>query len=453
MNQSDMPTPPLTASPNKDVTMRDPSPAPSSSTLSSVVTVSAPINPAEPAQPAQKKRKLTFAEKEQQRAEKEERQRIRDEQKAQKEEGKRLKDEEKRRKKEDKEAKDREKDLERQRKENEKLKKERVRHIKTTLRDMAHSLYAQAQLKISFFAKPQNPTSATLPLLKSNPSVGDATSDMDRHKSLPAEPEDVLAVTTVLSEATLRRGSGKSDYERKFLPFQLPSHTTCAPSISHPSLDAETSQQAFDKFIENPPTSLALPPSNLFSAFERVSRGLWQPNAREVIESLNGSTSQRPIDLTDIEPGKHHSPKNLLEHITIRHLHFAEDVRPPYVGSYTKAMSPSSSSKLRKNPFSRLRKDTNYDYDSEAEWDEPEEGEDLLSDGEDDEESVGAPDEMEDFLDEDEGGPKKRLLITGDLKPISTGLCWDGSSQDDAAVDLESMKLDFFLGMSHPSLK
>jgi len=135
----------------------------------------------------------------------------------------------------------------------------------------------------------------------------------------------------------------------------------------------------------------------------------------------------------------------------MRHLHFAEDVRPPYFGSYTKRMSPRSSTRLRRQPFSRIRKDTSYDYDSEAEWEEPEEGEDILSEGEDDEESVGSVDEMDGFLDDEELGDGKRRLITGDLKPVSTGICWHDPltrpiTNSDPTLNLDEMRIDFLFG-------
>lgn len=128
-----IPTPPLTSSPNEgDANRRDPSPAPSSSTLSSIAasTQDQPSGPT--AQPAQKKRKLTSAEKEQQRIESEQRKLEKAEQKTRRDEEKRIKDEEKRRKREEKEAKDREKELEKQRRVEEKEKKERVRSNRET---------------------------------------------------------------------------------------------------------------------------------------------------------------------------------------------------------------------------------------------------------------------------------------------------------------------------------
>lgn len=297
---------------------------------------------------------------------------------------------------------------------------------------------------MNFFAKPRIP--AASPFTQS--PVKDVVTGAKR-ESLSAEPDE----TPILSapQETPKKSS-KSDYERKFLSFQPPSHTICAPYL----FSTTTLPSDFDSLLERALNGDAssegpAPVSSFFTQVKGKSRGLWQPNAREVIDSLNGS-SQQPIDLTD-ESGETYRPEDLLGSVTVRHLHFAEDVRPPYCGSYTKLYSPRSSAKLRRNPFSRVRKDTDYDYDSEAEWEEPEEGEDLLSDGEDDEESIGAPDEMEDFLDEDDIGPKGRL-ITGDLKPVSTGLCWDNEPRPDqeSSVDRESMKLEFFLGINKPIL-
>ncbi|KAF1346065.1 chromatin assembly factor 1 subunit A-domain-containing protein [Delphinella strobiligena] len=436
-----LPTPPLTASPNHDAANRGPSPAPSTSSLSSVATSTQQDGPSgSSVPPPPKRRKLTVAEKERQRVEKEQKQREREEQKLKKDEEKRVKEEEKRRKREEREVKDREKELEKQRREQKKKDEEQKKKD-----DELKKERSQPKL-MNFFAKPRIPAAS--------PSTRSPVKDVvtrTKRESLSAEPDEnpVLSAT----QETPKKSS-ISDYERKFLPFQLPSHTICAPNLS--SLDTKNSRSGFDSLLERAlngdvSSEGPAPLSTFFTHLKGKSLGLWQPNAREVIESINGS-SQQPLDLT-VGSGETYRPEDLLRSVTIRHLHFAEDVRPPYCGSYTKLYSPRSSAKLRRNPFSRVRKDTDYDYDSEAEWEEPEEGEDLLSDGEDDEESIGAPDEMEDFLDEDDINPKGRL-ITGDLKPVSTGLCWDNEPLPDQewSVDLESMKLEFFLDLPCPSI-
>lgn len=429
------PTPPSTASPHQDV-KREASPAPSSSSLSSVATSTLQAIPHAglSAQPPQKRRKLTVVEKDRQRAQKEQRMREKEEQRVKREEEKQAKDEEKRRKKEEKEIKDREKELEKQRREHEKQKKEEEK-----IREKEKKERAQPKLA-SFFMKPKTPIIGS-----HSPSRSMGDHDMGRRKSLSVEPGEQ---PVALAQPT-PKSRHQSDYERKFLPFQLPSHTTLAPFLNEPAATDDLVERILNSGVA---LDKPAPASSFFTDRKSFSRGLWQPNAREVMDSLNGSAAQ-PVDLTD-ESGQTYRPEDLLGSVTIRHLHFAEDVRPPYSGSYTKSLSPRITAKLRRKPFSKIRQDTNYDYDSEAEWDEPEEGEDILSDGEDDEESIGAPDEMEDFLDEDEGGPRRRL-ITGDLKPVITGLCWDPSStgsNQESPVDLDSMKLEFFLDLTRPSI-
>ncbi|KAL1304177.1 hypothetical protein AAFC00_000601 [Neodothiora populina] len=439
-----IPTPPLTASPNQDVAPRQPSPAPSNSTLSSVATFTDPSKPSadNSSAPPAKKRKLTNAEKESQRLEKEHKKREREEEKAKRDEEKRMKDEERRRKREEREAKEREKELEKQRKEHERQLKEEEKLKKE-----------RSQPKLAaFFAKPKTPVIGSTSPVKSQKTVTDV-----RQSSL-REPEEPSRDTSEHTPSK-KQSNKRRDYERKFLPFQLPSHTIMAPYLPPAVSESDYSQESFDRLLEtilsdNGPSRQPDSLSTFFADFMSRSRGLWQPNAREVMESLNGD-SHCPIDLTD-ESGETYRPEDLLKSVTIRHLHFAEDVRPPYSGSYTKPLSPRSTAKLKRRPYSRVRKDTNYDYDSEAEWEEAGEGEDLLSDGEDDEESIGAPDEMEDFLDEDEAGPKRRL-ITGDLEPVSTGLCWEGTPDErnrdsGAVVDLDSMRLEFFLELPKPSI-
>jgi len=93
-------------------------------------------------------------------------------------------------------------------------------------------------------------------------------------------------------------------------------------------------------------------------------------------------------------------------------LRFHEDCRPPYHGTWSK----SSSIVKGNNPFGKDTEHLDYDYDSEAEWEEGDEetGEDLENDmGDDDEEKdeeegddddgwLAADDEIEDELELDE---------------------------------------------------
>lgn len=217
--------------------------------------------------------------------------------------------------------------------------------------------------------------------------------------------------------------NAQSDYERYFLPFNLPAHTLLAPKnafmedwdklqAARIRLDGLIAQEDVNMepvTVRN--LKLSLPSSG--------RRGFKTSSVADVIECVNGS-SDKPIDLTDDAGSK---PLEMLKHIPMKYIHFGEDVRPPYYGTYTRSYTEFEAARLSRKPISRLRHDTNYDYDSEAEWEEPEEGEDLDSEGDDDLEDE-AEDDMEGFLDDEEDPQVKRRLISGDLQPVSTGLCW-----------------------------
>jgi chromatin assembly factor 1 subunit A len=113
-------------------------------------------------------------------------------------------------------------------------------------------------------------------------------------------------------------------------------------------------------------------------------------------------------------------------------------VRPAYYGTYTKINSPRKLRKCRRNPFLRARPDTDYDNDSEAEWEEPEEGdEEILSEAEDEADSQqGDGNEDDDFLDdEDDTAKNRRKITTGELVPETTGLCWEDAANRISVVE------------------
>lgn len=123
--------------------------------------------------------------------------------------------------------------------------------------------------------------------------------------------------------------------------------------------------------------------------------------------------------------------RDILRHIPMKTLRFSEDVRPPYQGTFTRSVPAQSARKLSRNPYHRGLPDVNYDYDSEAEWEEPEEGEDQDSE-EDYEGSDDGDDDMDGFLDDEDDAllAGKRRLIVGDLEPVCSGLHWAANGVD-----------------------
>jgi chromatin assembly factor 1 subunit A len=252
-------------------------------------------------------------------------------------------------------------------------------------------------------------------------------------------------------------GKAQSDYDRYFLPFSLPSHAILAPHnrfMDDPAMLAKASAR-LDQLVSGVKSTEPVTVESLKASFSTSGpRGVKTIPILEIVELVNG-TSEKPIDLTSDR-----DPLDLLKQIPMKYLHFPRDVRPPYYGTYTKPHTHHEELKLARNPFSRTLRDCNYDYDSEAEWDEPEEGEDLDSEGDDDLDDE-VEDEFDGFLDDDEDHQLKRRHISGDLEPISTGLCWedgrgvsrinDGSGA--ISTDFKEFEMGFLLGMlTYPPL-
>jgi len=256
------------------------------------------------------------------------------------------------------------------------------------------------------------------------------------------------------------------DYERCFLAFELPTHSIMALSNRF-SRDKDGRAYVEAKIdegleVEVEPSNAAVVRKTAFNSCELLHifphyRHLHLPLVISV-KSLVGQIRGTPQNLIDRKESQFanatQKPMELLKMVPVKSLKFAEDVRPPYVGTYTRLQDGLSISQLARNPFSRTLPETNYDYDSEAEWEEPGEGEDLDSEGEeelgDDEDEA----EMDGFLDDEEAIDARRIKrrpLLGDLEPTCTGLCWEGPKTPTAkngafALDLLMFKLDILMG-------
>lgn len=257
------------------------------------------------------------------------------------------------------------------------------------------------------------------------------------------------------------------DYERTFLSFQVKDNTSLAPynRFSRDDKDLKYAKEQIDKSLkvkQEADTGLkdrqsAFNPHNLLRmpSSKRYQRPRPVVAVKKIMAEIDGTTSN-PIDLTDSQFKRAaQKPLDILKTVPVKYLKFAEDVRPPYVGTYTKLQDCQSVLKLGRNPFNRGLPDTNYDYDSEAEWEEPLEGEDLDSEGEEEPDDDEEGDEMDGFLDDEEvtdvGRGAKRKPILGDLEPVCTGLCWEGPQGHAfeyrfAGLDWRLLKLDVLMG-------
>jgi chromatin assembly factor 1 subunit A len=228
-----------------------------------------------------------------------------------------------------------------------------------------------------------------------------------------------------LDESTIGKPSN-TDYANWILPFFVNEHTELAPFNRFHS----TATTRIDDWLSMNQQVASTNSRSLFRSHRRV-RNI-NP-IKQILEQMSSSVDG-PIDLTE--------STDPLAKVPYKFLFFQQDIRPPYKGTYTRPVSPRSTRKLARNPCHRGLPDTNYDYDSEAEWQEPEEGDDDLMDEDEKSEDEDADEEMDDFLD-DEGTVVKRQLLVSDMEPKSSGLCWAGSEiSPQGGFDLSIYRMD-----------
>ncbi|EKG18902.1 Chromatin assembly factor 1 subunit A [Macrophomina phaseolina MS6] len=295
-------------------------------------------------------------------------------------------------------------------------------------------------------------------------AAGNTAELAHRRKSISVEPNEAAASPSAVS--TPQKKPRFSDYEQTFLPYEKKTHEILAPETLFWADRSDADKEAAISRLNGIATSgseqakhefLQLVEKRDFAkllgipAAERGKRGVKYPRVRDIVARLQGSSDQ-PVDLT--EESSETKMRGLLETlktIPMKYIHFTEDVRPPYCGTFTKIQSDKESRRLAINPFSKTLPEANYDYDSEYEWEDAEEGEDLDAEDEDDLESEGAED-LDDFLeDDDDAAHSKRRLITGDLEPVCSGLCWEDSKgvlrRADGSTDANATFSEYRMGI------
>ncbi|KLJ09513.1 hypothetical protein EMPG_15070 [Blastomyces silverae] len=375
-----------------------------------------------------KKRKLSPASMQARALEKEMKEKQKAEEKAKKDEERKRKEEEKKRRDEEREEERRKREEKKKAKDEERLAREEERKK----RDEERMKKEKSQMRLNaFFAKPTTSNSTST---VNAAEGGNSTSVNDSSGG---------------SAATKSEQKPLSDYEQEFPPFFLRSHVKLAPPHRF-ERDADSLKYAckkLDSLFKNVTSSeeeapaMTFRPSELFDMlpYRRQQGKPNGPTVREVLLRMQGAASNT-IDLTGDE--KTQNPGDLLKKIPMKVLKFSEDVRPPYQGTFSKRLAKQEARRLCRNPFGRIVPDFNYDYDSEAEWEEPEEGEDLDSEGEEEMSEEGDGD-MEDFLDDgdDDAVGGRRRVIVGDLEPVCSGIHWEGEGDIDPMMSSYRMQV------------
>lgn len=425
------------------------------------------------APPPPKKAKLTFQEKEIKRINKEIKDKERAEEKARKEAEKARKDAEKQAHADEKAKKDAEKEAERKKKEAEKEEKrlaqeekrlaqeekrlaqeaEKAAREEKRRRKEEEKLKAEeekkkkdkGQMKLGNFF---NIPASTRPRASSVDSKG--------RTSMSPAPQSSNVSAAIASPMKTPNKPEKTAYEKLFPDFYIQQGVTVAPinRFERDEEAVEAIESILDSYLSgdrSPGRQRTFDAPALFhtSSLYDKPRGKKHVPVREIMSDFYSGNSSKPIDLTtDSQNSQIKRTGDLLKGIPMKILHFQEDVRPPYRGTYT-SRPVSGMSKLARNPLRRDLPNTDYDYDSEAEWiQDDEDAEDLKSEG-DEEEELGDDEDMDDFLDDenDETANSRRLVLQGDLEPVSTGLCWEDRKRRNLNVKMIAYRMEVILGI------
>ncbi|CAD6577142.1 MAG: hypothetical protein ASARMPRED_008140 [Alectoria sarmentosa] len=447
-----------------------PSPAnlliPTSTAASNTSTITGQGSSAAIAEKSNKRSKLTFAEQEAGRIEKQFKEQQKAEEKAKREGEKTKKEEEKARKDEEKRVKDAEKEDRKRVKEEQAMVREAERQRKLDEKQKAEeekNKKARSQLRLnSFFVQPSMPVGTP----SASPTRDTASPPSSRRSSI-AEIHAMEASRERSRSMSVTPQKARLPYhDRQFPPFFLQSHTVLAPHnrFSRDKKGLEYAQAKIDEGLGQGVGTVG--PFNVYDLlhlspdssqrFPRIHA------VKDIIAKIHGSV-RKPIDLTDSHFKKApQRPIDLLKTVPMKYLKFFEDNRPPYTGTFTKPQDRRAMSRLSRNPISRELPSTDYDYDSEAEWEEPEEGEDLESEGEEDVGEDEEENEMEGFLDDEENDLVKKRPLLGHLEPFCSGICWEDLEHEDSklanldVLDLSLFKLDVLMGktsITRPSTK
>lgn len=249
---------------------------------------------------------------------------------------------------------------------------------------------------------------------------------------------------------------GFSDFRNTFQPFYVGRNMKLAPinyfghdkeAVDYLCSRIDDALQASDPFEEH---NKPLHASDLLRLIphKKPRRIKGQASVRDIMAELEAEREQ-VIDLTGPQLTSQSSARQKLSKVPTKILFYHRDERPAYHGTFTRPIPEKSALKLTRNPFERAIPSIEYDYDSEAEWEPPAEGDEDLNSDEEDVGSEEGEEDMEDFLDDEEDSGKGRIV--GDMRPRCSGLRWadevDNRHVDDE-FDMNRMRLEIIAGGS-----
>lgn len=429
----------------------------------------------EAAAPPAKRKRLTTSEREEKakadaarKAEKEKvealKKQERDEHRAAADAKKKAVAEERERKRKQKEEEDRKRNEEREKKRKEKVDEERkVQEAKDKKERSQLRLNSFFKTGVSGGSGTQSPASSPS-LLPGSPSSKPFS--VRKHLVSPQKSQSSACLSTQAdaaepsSDSTVTAATEISEYDRIFKPFFIKENVIIATELY--GMDSETKEAKsciLDQFLSGARGEfLPKKPFNSASAREyfhlpsdrNAVRGRQRPAVRKIVNMLGPDAlycgGLRSCSSQDAQT---RLALDLLKSVPMKYLFFREDVRPAYYGTVTSQPPQACLSKMARNPLTKSVLLLNYDYDSEAEWVDDGDGEDV-DDLDDEEEELEDDGEMSDFLDDSEDAMPLRPAFSGGMEPESTGVCWEDERRQASRPELDSLRMELILDQSWP---
>ncbi|QHS76744.1 Rlf2p [Saccharomyces paradoxus] len=204
----------------------------------------------------------------------------------------------------------------------------------------------------------------------------------------------------------------KSDYEKFFLPFYAKDGVKVSNKWKLAKVELEGTKRKIDDELLNNKDKIKSDELLSWLKSRKLPRG--HKIKYKAVDVLQQMTLKEKTD---------GELQTLLAQVPHKYIKFYENVRPPFIGTYSVDFALPAS-----DPFSTKGTGFNYDYDSDVEWvNEEEEGEvDNLESGEEeeeeDDEDMPSEGEFDGFLDSEENGdldglPCAKRKFVGPLIP------------------------------------
>ncbi|KAL1889247.1 chromatin assembly factor-I (CAF-I) p90 subunit [Sporothrix stenoceras] len=369
---------------------------------------------------------------------------------------------------EEKEKKRKQKEDEDRKKNEEKEKKRKEKEDEERKIQEAKEKKERSQLRLnSFFKTPAGSNSTSTSTATASGSLLPGSSPLKpvAVRGSSASPRKPTALSNATASDTSTEPDTMvvevSEYDRIFKPFFVKENVIMATDLY--GMDDETKEaksRILDEFLAGSRGEFA--PTKPFSVTAAVdyfhlpgkpeqARGRNRPTVRKIMNMLDPDAIYGGLQsgLDGASDAQTKLALNLLKSVPMKYLFFREDVRPAYFGTVTSQPPTARLSKLARNPLAKTVLPLDYDYDSEAEWVDDGDGEDV-DDLDDDEEELDEDGEMSDFLDDSEDAMPLRPAFSGGMEPESTGVCWENERRKACKPELDNFRMEFILDHDGP---